>query len=71
MIFDEPYAIGCRKIGEVRLPVGKKVLWAGECRFEQPFVAQPGAATMLRETFVVQQLQGAPIDPAPLHLASW
>jgi hypothetical protein len=51
--------------------VGKKVLWAGECRFEQPFVAQPGAATMLRETFVVQQLQGAAIDPPPLHLASW
>jgi hypothetical protein len=70
MILDERCAIGCREIGEVGLPVGQKVLRAAEGRFEEALVAQPCAAAMLGEAFVVQQFEGAAIDPAPLHFAS-
>jgi hypothetical protein len=68
---DQPPAIGRGEIGKVGLAVREQVLRARARRFEEPFVTQAHAAAMLGETFVVQELERAAIDPAPRHLASW
>src|SRR5690606_31126330 len=70
--FHNPKSICCRKVEDIPLAIGKKLLWSRKSRLQKPLVSNARGSSVLRKLQIMDRVDDSAQHPVGLfHCASF